>query len=424
MRRLLLVAILASILFGRFSAAQDRFPGAAWDHVPLAQSGWSEAALADVQDWSKQIHSTAFMVVHRGAVVAEWGDTAKRTELASVRKSLLSALIGIAVAERKISLDSTLGSSASTTMRPRSPTSRSRRRCGCCWRRARASIIRHSMRRRAMAKARPARGSHAPGTFWYYNNWDFNTLGTIYEQATGSGIYEALDRLIARPIGMQDYRPQDGVYVPGAASIHRAYPLRMSARDLARFGLLYLNKGAWAGTQIVAADWVREEHAGLFGATQLRLRLRLSVVDRAADIGARRDSGGDLHGLGRRRAASVRRSRLRSGGGEPGRSRPAAAGTETVRGQAAAQPDAEGGTVRSLSGSMPAPFPGCLCGTQVLFDGRGLDSPEQCCGLSLPVPFQGSHHGPAGRPSSIAERRRAASSVWATRVSATSNGGA
>ena len=87
-----------------------------------------------------------------------------------------------------------------------------------------------------MAKQRPARGSHEPGTFWYYNNWDFNALGTIYEHATGTGIYDALDRLIAKPIGMQDYRPEDGVYFPGAASIHRAYPLRMSARDLARFG--------------------------------------------------------------------------------------------------------------------------------------------------------------------------------------------
>jgi len=85
MRRLLLVAILASLLLGRVSAAQDRFPSAAWDHVTPAQSGWSEALLADVQDWSRQIHSTTFMVVHRGAVVAEWGDTVKRTELASVR---------------------------------------------------------------------------------------------------------------------------------------------------------------------------------------------------------------------------------------------------------------------------------------------------------------------------------------------------
>jgi CubicO group peptidase (beta-lactamase class C family) len=60
-----------------------------------------------------------------------------------------------------------------------------------------------------MAAKRPAHGSHAPGTFWHYNNWDFNALGTIYEHATGTGIYDALDALIARPIGMQDYRPQD-----------------------------------------------------------------------------------------------------------------------------------------------------------------------------------------------------------------------
>ena len=31
-----------------------------------------------------------------------------------------------------------------------------------------------------MAAMRPLRGSHLPGTHWYYNNWDFNALGTIY----------------------------------------------------------------------------------------------------------------------------------------------------------------------------------------------------------------------------------------------------
>ncbi|MCC7272143.1 MAG: serine hydrolase, partial [Alphaproteobacteria bacterium] len=108
----------------------------------------------------------------------------------------------------------------------------------------------------AMAAARPARGSHPPGTFWYYNNWDFNALGTIYERATDEGIFDAFERRIARPIGMEDYRPADGTYVRGADSIHPAYPIRMSARDLARFALLYLNQGRWEGRQVVPADWV------------------------------------------------------------------------------------------------------------------------------------------------------------------------
>jgi CubicO group peptidase (beta-lactamase class C family) len=49
------------------------------------------------------------MIVHHGAVVAEWGDTAAKTPLASVRKSLLSALIGIAVERGEIDLAQPIG---------------------------------------------------------------------------------------------------------------------------------------------------------------------------------------------------------------------------------------------------------------------------------------------------------------------------
>lgn len=55
------------------------------------------------------IRSSAGFIVQHGKVVAEWGDTTKPTELASVRKSPLSALIGIAVSDHLINLDSALG---------------------------------------------------------------------------------------------------------------------------------------------------------------------------------------------------------------------------------------------------------------------------------------------------------------------------
>jgi CubicO group peptidase (beta-lactamase class C family) len=109
-----------------------------------------------------------------------------------------------------------------------------------------------------MDELRPARFSHAPGTFWYYNNWDFNALGAIYEHATGASIFGAFNREIARPIGMQDYRRSDGEYVTGAASVYPCYMFQMSARDLARFALLYLNNGRWGDRQIVPAQWVND----------------------------------------------------------------------------------------------------------------------------------------------------------------------
>ncbi len=40
-----------------------------------------------------------------------------------------------------------------------------------------------------MKQVRPRPGSHPPGTFWYYNNRDFNALGTIFEQETGTRIF-------------------------------------------------------------------------------------------------------------------------------------------------------------------------------------------------------------------------------------------
>ena len=40
--------------------------------------------------------------------------------------------------------------------------------------------------------------------------------------------------------------------------MHPAYAMLLSARDLARFGLLYLNDGEWAGKQVVPSSWVEE----------------------------------------------------------------------------------------------------------------------------------------------------------------------
>lgn len=258
MRRLLFVAIAVLLSQVGSVAAQGRFPGTQWDLVEPVEQGWSPESLAEVQQKSDQLRLTAVMVIHHGAVVAQWGDTAKPTELASVRKSLLSALIGRAVAEKTISLDSSLGELGIDDNAP-SLGDVEKQATVRMLLEARSGVYHPALYETPdMARRRPPRGSHRPGTFWYYNNWDFNALGTIYEQATGTGIFEALDQSIARSIGMQDFLPANGTYFYGPESWHRAYPIRMSARDLARFALLYLNEGAWSGRQIVAADWVRE----------------------------------------------------------------------------------------------------------------------------------------------------------------------
>ena len=50
-----------------------------------------------------------------------------------------------------------------------------------------------------MSALAPPRGSGRPGRYFLYNNWDFNALGTIYQQQTGNTVFEALDAELAKP---------------------------------------------------------------------------------------------------------------------------------------------------------------------------------------------------------------------------------
>ncbi|HLG80495.1 MAG TPA: serine hydrolase [Bradyrhizobium sp.] len=241
------------------SAIAENFPGASFETTTPEAAGWSAETLAAARSWSLEVAPTAaVMIIQHGRIVAEWGDVATKSNLHSIRKSLLSALIGIAVDEHKIDPAATLQSLGIDDNAP-SLTAEEKSATVADLLKARSGIYHPALYETPeMARLRPARGSHPPGTFWYYNNWDFNALGTIYEHATGEQIFAAFEQRIAAPIGMQDYQPSDGAYFRGSASDHPAYPIRMSARDLARFALLYLHDGRWKDRQIVPAGWVHD----------------------------------------------------------------------------------------------------------------------------------------------------------------------
>jgi CubicO group peptidase (beta-lactamase class C family) len=112
---------------------------------------------------------------------------------------------------------------------------------------------------RSMKARRPKRGSHPHGTFWYYNNWDFNALGGVFQQQTGLNVFEAFKRDIADPIGMNDFSERYTRFVyEKQSSRFPAYTFRMSTRDRARFGLLCLRNGEWSGEQLIPSKWFRE----------------------------------------------------------------------------------------------------------------------------------------------------------------------
>jgi CubicO group peptidase (beta-lactamase class C family) len=239
-------------------AADSLFPGRTWERVEPAERGWSLPELAEAQRYAREIGSSAVMIVQDGRVVASWGDVRRKIEIHSVRKSFMSALYGIAAAKGQIDLAKDLAQLGIDDKSPRLSASEKRATVRDLLM-ARSGIYHvAAYETETMKDDRPPRGSHSPGTFWFYNNWDFNALGTILRNATGVDTFSAVDLELARPLQMQDFRSSDGHYVYHNASEHPAYTMQFTARDLARFGWLFLNQGKWSDRTVVPAEWVAE----------------------------------------------------------------------------------------------------------------------------------------------------------------------
>jgi CubicO group peptidase (beta-lactamase class C family) len=230
-----------------------------WERASRPEElGWSSAKLNRLIPELKRLDAAALMVVTDGQVIFEWGNTANNFFAHSMRKSLMSALYGIAVAEGEIDTSKTLEELGIDDLTPLTEAEKQATVADLL--KARSGVyIPAAGEVQSMRDARPKRGSHKHGTFWYYNNWDFNALGTIFEQETGENIYQAFKTRVADPIGMQDFSTENLHHAYEYwLSRHPNYWFRISARDLARFGQLYLQEGEWQGVQLIPAEWVEE----------------------------------------------------------------------------------------------------------------------------------------------------------------------
>jgi CubicO group peptidase (beta-lactamase class C family) len=208
------------------------------------EAGFSSALLAEARELADRHRSGAVFIVYRGHALVAWGEVERRFECHSVRKSLVNALIGRAVDQGSLELDATLGELGIDDLQPLTADEKQARVRDLLG--SRSGVYHPAAKEPADMRAeRPARGSHPPGEHFFYNNWDFNLLGTLFERASGRELFTAFREDLAEPLGMEDFRPQDGfVELAPGYSRYPAHAFRLSARDLARFGQLYLRSGS------------------------------------------------------------------------------------------------------------------------------------------------------------------------------------
>jgi CubicO group peptidase (beta-lactamase class C family) len=224
------------------------------------QRAWSSEVLRSLEQEAARLKLVAFIVRHNGRDVLSHGDVARVCPVHSMRKSFVSALFGQAVATGAIDIKLTLGDlgiddgPALSEIEKRATIEDLLK--------ARSGVYLPLQPGLTPFTDRPARGAYLPGAHWCYNNWDFNALGEIYRRLTHKGVFTAVAHNLAQPIGMRDFDPyRDGAYVFADDSLGgtRRYPnyrMSLSARDQAQFGQLYLQRGKWAGRQIIPEDWI------------------------------------------------------------------------------------------------------------------------------------------------------------------------
>lgn len=220
--------------------------GDTWETVDAAAAGFDPAKLAELTTFVEQSASNTFVILFDGRIVVEkyWsGSTATSTrDIASAQKSVSSLLVGAAVAQNAFGLDDTVTSALGDGWSNGSVADEA------------GITVRHLL---TMTSGLDTNLQHdaAPGTKWLYNTDAYHRLELVIETKTGKTLQEFTRAALFDPIGVgpsawaKRQFQKDAKGVPISA-------LEMTARDMARVGLLVMANGVWSGKAVVPSSYL------------------------------------------------------------------------------------------------------------------------------------------------------------------------
>ena len=218
------------------------------------------------QEILNELHNLySFLVIRKSVIVFEQyyqgHDANSLFDVRSVTKSFISTLLGIALRETNIlNLDQTILSFfpeyQTGPMDPRKAAITIKdvltMKSGIAW-------VEEDEFERLYASdnwiqyilSRPM--ADDPGSVFNYNSGASHLLSELIRRATGMDALEFAQQRLFSPLGIQNADWEiDPMGIPfGFAG------LSLTARDLAKLGLLYLRQGIWNQTQILTSDYVR-----------------------------------------------------------------------------------------------------------------------------------------------------------------------
>jgi CubicO group peptidase (beta-lactamase class C family) len=222
----------------------------------------------------KERGGTNGIVIRRGYVVAEWGDTRRVDPTYSVAKSFLSTVLGLALDRGLIKrvedpvrdyvkdggYDSPHNAKVTWEQHARQTSEWE----GEMWGK-KSDFVGVEQFGRGRREPRPVK---EPGTFWEYNDVRVNRFSLSLLRVWRKPLPRVLKDEVMDKIGASDawqYHGYDnsevlidGRRMPSVGGGTRwGGGLWISTRDEARFGYLFLREGRWKGKQIISESWVK-----------------------------------------------------------------------------------------------------------------------------------------------------------------------
>jgi CubicO group peptidase (beta-lactamase class C family) len=248
----------------------DYWPTEGWRAAPPETQGFDSAKLAEglraIRDDGTRVHS--LMLIRDGHVLLHANfypyDGSTYHDMASVTKSVMTTLIGIAIDQGKLALDDPMVSFfphrtiANLDERKQRITVRhlagmtsgldcdpvtDTRDLEAMW--ASDDWIQFSLDRPVVAE---------PGTKWAYCGPSIHLLSAILQEAAGVNAFEFARENLFGPLGINEsyWEPDPQGYSRGWGDLF------LFPEDAAKLGLLMLQGGRWEGRRIVSSDWVTE----------------------------------------------------------------------------------------------------------------------------------------------------------------------
>ncbi len=241
------LSIFLFLLFGYTAAnAQYYFPpnnSSNWDTLAPSSLGWCQDRIDSLYQLLDTNNTKAFIILKNGKIVLEKyfdGHTASSNWYwASAGKTLTAFLVGIAQQENHLQITDTTSKYLGLGFTNCTPAQEEK-----------ITIWHQLTMTSGLNDAVPDPNCTADsclnylsnaGTRWAYHNAPYTLLDPVLENATGQTINQYLNQKVKIPTGM------DGAFFPqGFNSLYIS-----TARSMARFGLLILNRGNWNGNQIL-----------------------------------------------------------------------------------------------------------------------------------------------------------------------------